>query len=212
MIVVLLGPPGAGKGTVAQRIEEKLGLPQLSSGDVLREVTKSGTPRGDMINQLMLAGKLVPDETITELIREKMEQSKFKKGVILDGYPRTLMQAQLLDRMLKELHKKVNVVILLDLDDDEIIWRLTSRTQCPNCNKVYGIDVPPKKEGVCDKCGADLYQRKDEQEKIIRHRIKIYKELTSPLIEFYREKKLLKEVNADKTVKGVMKQVFEFLE
>ena len=211
MIIVLLGPPGAGKGTVAQRIEEKKGWPQLSSGDVLREITSSGSEQGEKLNALMKAGQLVPDETITELIKEKLTQSEFENGVILDGYPRTLNQIELLEKMLAELDKKLDMVISLDVSEEENIRRLTARTQCPKCKTVYGVDVPPKEKGVCDKCGAQLYQRKDEQVQTIKERIKVYHSATEPIIGFYREKSLLREVDANAPLEGIMKQVFSLL-
>ncbi len=212
MIVVFLGPPGAGKGTIAQKILEKYSFPQLSSGDILREVANSGTPKGQEISKLLKAGKLVDDEFVSELIAEELKKEKYSKGFTLDGYPRNVRQIYLLERILVRMEKQINVVFYLKVDDELIVKRITSRKVCSKCNTIYGLNFPPKNDGVCDKDGSLLFQRTDDKEEIIRSRLETYKEQTKPLLTYYEKKGLVKEIDASKEMESIMNQISEVID
>ncbi|RMG59086.1 MAG: adenylate kinase [Deltaproteobacteria bacterium] len=187
--IVFLGPPGAGKGTQAKKIVEKFGIPQISTGDMLREAVKEGTELGKKAKEFMDAGALVPDEVVIGIVRERLAKPDCEKGFILDGFPRTIPQAEALDEVVRELGKAINYVIALEVDDSELIERLSGRRTCRSCGAMYHVKFnPPAKEGVCDKCGGELFQRDDDREETIKNRLKTYKEQTAPLIDYYRER------------------------
>ncbi len=189
--IVLMGPPGSGKGTQTERLCAELKLTKISTGDLLREAVRLGTPLGLKAKSFMDAGKLVPNDLVIDLIKDKMKS--VKGGVILDGFPRNLEQAEMLDKI-----TKVDMAIDLQVDEEKLVKRLTLRRTCRNCASVYHLEFnPPKVEGKCDKCGGELYQRSDDTEKTVRERLRVYKESTFPLIEYYRKKGILKAVDGE---------------
>ncbi|MDD5011062.1 MAG: adenylate kinase [Phycisphaerae bacterium] len=194
--LIFIGPPGAGKGTQAQRMVDEFKIPQISTGDMLRAAVKEGTELGVKAKMFMDTGKLVPDEVVIGLIRQRLAKDDCKKGFILDGFPRTLPQAQALNLLLKELEMPLDSVILLDVADSELVSRLTGRRTCKKCGAMFHIEYqPPKKAGVCDKCKSELYQRDDDKEETIKNRLKVYHSQTSPLVNFYDSAKILKKVS-----------------
>ncbi len=204
MILVMLGPPGAGKGTQAKRIAEAFGLLHLSSGDILRAERKAGTELGRKAQEYMDAGKLVPDDLIVSMMVEQINKPEASKGVLLDGFPRTAPQAEALDKSLSEVGKRIDLVIDLVVPDDDVAGRLTGRRSCPACGAVYHVTFnPPKQVDQCDKdCGA-LVTRPDDTEEVVRERLSTYHEQTAPLAAYYREKGLLVEVDGSKPVDAV---------
>lgn len=189
MKIILLGGPGAGKGTTAAKLVEKFGTLHLSTGDMLREAVKNQTKVGLEAKAFMDRGDLVPDSVIMGIMEERLARDDCRKGFILDGFPRTITQAEALDALLGKLGMTLDAVVNLEVPDDILIRRLTSRRTCSNtdCNAIYNIHtMPPKKEGICDICGSTLYQRDDETEEVIRKRLETYTEKTAPLIAFYR--------------------------
>ncbi|HNV23350.1 MAG TPA: adenylate kinase [Candidatus Omnitrophota bacterium] len=205
MRIVLLGPPGAGKGTLATAIKDNLGLLHISTGDILREEMKNNTPLGQEAKRYVESGGLVPDELVTRLIKNKLENDpKAKKGFLMDGFPRTLKQAQDLDKILVDLKMPVEWTLCLEASLDVILQRLTGRRVCKSCGAVYHVkNMPSKKEGICDKCGGVLYQRTDDNEATITNRMKVYTESTKPIIEYYKTQGKLKVLNADKEAQEV---------
>jgi adenylate kinase len=200
--IILLGPPGSGKGTQAEKLNDDLGLIRLSTGDMLREAVRNGTELGKMAKEYMDKGALVPDDVVIGLMKEKI--ASLKEGFVLDGFPRTVQQAEALGEFIDIDH-----VINLDVDDEELVDRLTKRRSCPDCNVVFHlIYKPPMKDGVCDKCGAALYQRSDDTEETVRARLKVYRENTFPLIEYYNKQEKL--VNVDG--KGNINQIYRAIE
>jgi len=194
--IILVGPPGCGKGTQAKMVEERYDIPQLSTGDMLRSAVREGTEVGVKAKSYMDQGGLVPDDIIVEVMRNRIQKEDCNSGYILDGFPRTLGQAEALDRMLAELRQPLTVVIAIAVPDEEVVRRLSGRRQCKSCGTGFHIAFnKPKKDGVCDKCGGELYQRDDDNEQTIRSRLKVYYEQTSPLLDYYRERDLLNEVD-----------------
>lgn len=200
MKAIFLGPPGVGKGTYASRIYPQLGIAHISTGDLLRAETKNETPLGKKAKGFIDKGQLVPDQLVIDMLLKRLKEADCRKGFILDGFPRTIAQAESLDKALK-----IDVVINLVLRDDFLIEKISARRQCKNCGEIYnladinreGIKMPPmlpKKPGICDKCGGQLYQRDDDKVETAKQRLDIYKKQTAPLIEFYRRKGLLKEI------------------
>ena len=196
MKLIILGPPGAGKGTQAQMLENKLGIPQISTGDLLRKAVSDKTQLGKTAKVYMDSGKLVPDKLIIELIRKRIKELDCKNGYILDGFPRTLSQAITLEKL-----DNIDVVLNIVIEQEEIINRLTSRRTCSECRAIYNLEgKPPKVKGICDVCGGKLYQRDDDNEKTVRKRLQTYKKQTEPLIKFYKEKGLLKNIQSGKNI------------
>jgi len=200
--IILLGPPGSGKGTQAEKLDDDLGLIRLSTGDMLREAVRNQTELGKMAKGYMDSGGLVPDDVVIGLVKEKI--SSIKEGFVLDGFPRTVQQAEALGEFVEIDH-----VINLDVDDEELVNRLTKRRSCPDCNVVYHLLYkPPMKDGLCDKCGAALYHRSDDTEETVRERLKVYRDNTFPLIEYYDKQGKL--VNVDG--KGNINEIYEAIE
>jgi len=200
--IILLGPPGSGKGTQAEKLNDDLGLIRLSTGDMLREAVRDQTELGKMAKEYMDKGALVPDDVVIGLMKEKI--TSFKEGFVLDGFPRTVQQADALSEFVDIDH-----VINLDVDDEELVSRLTKRRSCPDCNVVYHLLYkPPMKDGVCDKCGAGLYQRSDDTEETVRARLKVYRESTFPLIEYYNKKGKLVDIDGS----GDINEIYEAIE
>jgi adenylate kinase len=206
MNVILLGPPGSGKGTQAQKIAEQYHIPQISTGDILRGAVKERTPLGVEAQGYMDQGKLVPDEVVVGIVRERLMAADCKGGFILDGFPRTLPQAEALDVTLGEMKRGIDHVISIEVDNEELLRRLTGRRTCRTCGAMFHLMFnPPKKDGICDQCGGDLYQRDDDQEATIRARLQVYEEQTAPLIAYYREKGLLRPIEGV----GAIEEIFQ---
>jgi len=182
----MLGAPGAGKGTYASRLKEKLGVETIATGDIFRELIKEHSELGKKVKSYVEKGLLVPDEVVIEVLKQRLSKIQKGKGFILDGFPRTMEQAKMLDTI-----TKIDVILMLDVPDWIIIERLSTRRICKNCGTVYNIRyLKPKVEGVCDKCDGPLYQRSDDNEEVIKKRLQVYKEQTKPLIEFFKEKNI----------------------
>ena len=189
MRLVLVGPPGAGKGTQAQFVAAHLAVPQISTGDIFRANVSQGTPLGKQAKEYMDKGDLVPDEVTVGMVRDRLAEDDTKRGFLLDGFPRTVPQAVQLDELLAGLGTKLDVVLELVVDDDEVVRRLSGRRTCRNCGTIWHVDFdPPTKEGVCDNCGGELFQRDDDQADTIRHRLEVYYEQTAPLVGYYAER------------------------
>lgn len=185
---VLLGPPGAGKGTQAVRLVEKYEIPHISTGDIFRKNIKEGTELGKKAQEYMNAGALVPDELVVDLVKDRLQQDDCENGFLLDGFPRTIFQAEKLDEFLSESNQKMDIVINLKVEKEALIKRLTGRRVCKDCGASYHIvNIPPKKEGVCDICGGELIQRKDDNIETVENRINVYEDQTAPLIGYYKE-------------------------
>lgn len=188
MNLILLGPPGAGKGTQAAKIIEKYEIPHISTGDIFRENIKEGTPLGKKAQEYMNRGELVPDSLVIEIATDRLTKDDCKEGFLLDGFPRTVEQAEALDKFLAEGGKKVDHVLDIDVDADILMKRLTGRRVCKGCGATFHItNIPPKVEGVCDVCGEELYQRDDDTEETVANRIEVYNSQTKPLIDYYEE-------------------------
>jgi len=192
MKLILLGPPGAGKGTIAKALMAQDGSVQISTGDILRAAVAAGTELGKQAEAAMNAGDLVTDELIMGIMEQRLQEDDCQKGYLLDGFPRTIPQAQALKTLLAKLGEKLNCALELDIPRDVIIDRLTTRRTCSNCGAIYNVKFkPPKVEGVCDVCGSEIVQRDDETEAAIENRLEVYNEQTAPLVEFYRNDGLL---------------------
>jgi adenylate kinase len=195
MKLVLLGPPGAGKGTQAKMMIEKYQIPQISTGDILRQAVKDGTALGKEAKTYMDQGELVPDKLIINLVKERIKADDCKEGYIFDGFPRTVAQAEALDNVLKGLSTKLDAVVSINVPEDEVVKRLSGRRTCKNCGTLYHIIYnSPTKGGICDKCGGELFQRDDDNETTIRQRLSVYQAQTSPLIEYYSKQGLVKAI------------------
>jgi len=210
--IVLLGPPGSGKGTQAHIISELYGVPVITTGDMLREAVANGTEYGKIVDSYMSRGELVPDKIVNGVVGERLSRSDLENGFILDGFPRSTPQAEFLDSFLEEHDLKLDYVIHVTLDDEAIVKRLSNRRSCPNCGEVYHlVSKPPKKEGVCDKCGSELILRDDDRPDVIRNRLVVYREKTQPLLDRYMEKELIKEAPGDHPMERLpelLKRVF----
>jgi adenylate kinase len=197
MITVFLGPPGSGKGTQAKRLSAQKHWPQLSTGDMLRQAISEGSELGQKANSFISVGALVPDDVVIGLIRERVMRPDCKDGFILDGFPRTIPQAQALDQLLGSQGRKISAAALFEIADSELVRRLTGRRTCTRCGSMFHIEtLPPKKAGVCDSCGSALVQRDDDREEVIRKRLQVYADQTRPLVQFYRDQKKLFSVDA----------------
>lgn len=212
MNLILLGPPGAGKGTQATRIVEKYKVPHISTGDIFRENIKNNTPLGQKAQEYMNKGELVPDQLVVDIALDRLGEDDCKNGFLLDGFPRTVFQADALDKFLKDQGKGIDLVINIEVEDKMLIERLDARRVCPTCAATYNvIGMPPKKEGICDKCNDTLIQRKDDKKETVGNRIKVYHEKTSPLIDYYKEKGLIKDfdgmIGADALFDEIVKAI-----
>jgi len=213
MRLMLIGPPGGGKGTQAKKLSARYQIPQISTGDILREAVSNSTELGEEAKKYLDKGELVPDNVMLDLIAETLRSDKCKDGFILDGFPRTIPQAEGLDNILDELDMHLDYVIALRVEDEVIVKRLTSRRVCKNCGAIYNLlNNPPENSGVCNKCGSELYQRDDDQPETIKNRLRIFREQTQPLLEYYRDKGLLNEVNGDQDIQAVWQDVKAIVE
>ncbi len=196
MNIILLGPPGAGKGTQAKRLIDKYGIPQISTGDMLRAALKAGTPLGLEAKKYMDKGELVPDSVVIGLVKERIQQDDCAKGYMLDGFPRNVSQAEALDGMLGQLGQKIDHVVCIEVPNDELVERLTGRRTCRECGAGYHVKFdPPKKDGTCDKCGGELYQRDDDNVQTVTSRLKVYSDQTEPLINYYDNQSKLRRID-----------------
>lgn len=210
MYLVLIGPPGSGKGTQAKRMAEELGFVHLSTGDILREAVREGTPLGLEAKKYMEEGRLVPDEVVIGIVRERLRSPECEKGVVFDGFPRTISQAEALDRILEELGRRLDRVVEVEVSEEEVLRRLTGRRTCRNCGAMYHVFFePPKVEGVCDKCGGPLYQREDDKEDVIKERLRVYRKDTEPLISYYEKKGVLVKVKGEGPIEEVKQRLLE---
>lgn len=208
MKISLFGPPGAGKGTQARFIVEKFSIPQISTGDLLRAQVRSGTDLGIKAKEYMDRGALVPDEVVIGMLRERISDNDCENGFILDGFPRSLSQAKALKEIIT-----LDAVINIKVNEEALIRRITGRRMCPDCGATYHIDfAPPRKEGICDRCGAELYQRDDDREETVRKRIEVYRSQTEPLAEFYREEGILKDIDGNRSIEEISGDIIGFLE
>ena len=207
MKIILLGPPGAGKGTIAKGLMQHDGSVQISTGDILRAAVSAGTTLGKQAEAAMKAGDLVTDELIMGIMEERLQEEDCQKGYLLDGFPRTIPQAEALKALLAKLGENLNCVLELDIPREVIIDRLSTRRTCNNCGEIYNVkSKPPRVEGVCDVCGSEIVQRDDETEAAIENRLQVYNEQTAPLVGFYRDEGLLVSV-ADSDLKLVMEAI-----
>ena len=212
MRIVLLGAPGAGKGTQAKKLIEKYGIPQISTGDLLRAAVSAGTPLGKEAKSYMDKGELVPDSVVLGMVEERLKQDDCKKGYILDGFPRNTAQAEALDKMLSSLNMSLTAAVSVDVPFDDLMKRLTGRRTCKACGQMYNIYFSaPKKEGVCDKCSGELFQRDDDKEATIKKRLEVYSAQTEPLIGYYKSKGILKSVAGTGSIDEIFKKVTEVL-
>lgn len=213
MRIVLLGAPGAGKGTQAKMLIEKYRIPQISTGDILRKAVADGTPLGKEAKAIMERGELVPDKIVLGLVEERLKQDDCKNGFILDGFPRNTAQAEALDKLLNDLNMPLDSALSVDVPKEDLMKRLTGRRTCKNCQQMYNIYYsPPKKEGVCDKCGGELFQRDDDKEETIKKRLDVYEAQTAPLIDYYKKKGILKTVEGVGSIDEIFKKVCSVLE
>jgi adenylate kinase len=212
MKLILLGPPGAGKGTQAKMLTDRFGIPQISTGDILRSAVKEGTPMGVKAKAFMDAGGLVPDEVVVGIVRERLQKSDCTGGFILDGFPRTVAQADALKETLQQLGKNLDAVISLEVDVEALVERLTGRRTCKACGRGYHVKFdPPKVAGTCDACGGELIQRDDDKEETIRKRLEVYHQQTAPLVAYYRTDSLLTSVDGMREIDTVQRQILSAL-
>ena len=212
MQVILLGAPGVGKGTQASLLANGQGIPHISAGDILRQEMKSGTDLGNEAKDFVNQGKLVPDELIINIIKNTIKGENYQKGFILDGFPRTIVQAKALDDILNELGKNINVAINIDVSADEIIKRLSGRRVCENCKENFHIEFKtPRESDKCDRCGGRLIIRDDDKPETIKNRLEVYRNMTEPLIGYYGEKGLLENVSGSKSILEIKQNIEEVL-
>jgi adenylate kinase len=213
MGIILLGAPGSGKGTQAKKMTTSFAIPQISTGDMLREAVKNGTEMGRKAKVFMDQGGLVPDEVVIGIVKDRLREKDCGKGFILDGFPRTIPQAEALDRVIKELGKEITHVLSLEVDEKEILERLSGRRTCSGCGAMYHVRFnPPKTEGRCDKCAGTLLQRDDDKEDTIRTRLVNYKKSTEPLIEHYRKTGIVHAVKASGDIDAIFATISRILQ
>ena len=213
MKIIMLGAPGAGKGTQAKKIAEKYNIPHISTGDIFRANIKNGTELGKKAKEYMDKGALVPDELVCDLVVDRISQADAKNGYVLDGFPRTIPQAEALDAALTKIGEKVDFAIDVDVPDDNIINRMSGRRACVACGGTYHVVFNPTKvEGVCDACGGQLILRDDDQPETVKNRLKVYHEQTQPLIDYYTKKNILKSVDGTQDMSKVFDSIVAILE
>lgn len=213
MNIILMGPPGAGKGTQAERLVEKYGLKQISTGDLFRKALREETNYGIIAKYFMQFGHLVPDDYTVAMVREYLAENTFENGFILDGFPRTIIQARELEYMEKISGFTIDAIINLDIPEEKLIKRLSGRRTCKNCGTTFHVEFnPPHQDGVCDKCGGELYQREDESEEAVKVRLNTYNKQTKPLIDYYKMKGTLININGDQSMDDVFKDIEKCLE
>ena len=212
MKIIMLGAPGAGKGTQAKMIADKYQIPHISTGDIFRSNLKEGTELGKEAKTYMDKGLLVPDELTVKILLDRVAKDDCKNGYVLDGFPRTIPQAEVLDEALAKLNDKIDYAIDVDVPDENIIRRMSGRRACLACGATYHIEhIPPKTEGICDRCGKELVQRDDDKEETVKNRLNVYHEQTQPLIDFYTKKGILKTVDGTVDMKDVFAAIVKIL-
>ncbi len=212
MKIIMLGAPGAGKGTQAQMIADKFNIPHISTGDIFRANIKNGTELGKKAKEFMDKGLLVPDELTVQLLLDRVANDDCKNGYVLDGFPRTIPQADVLDAELTKLGDKVDFAVNVDVPDENIVRRMSGRRACLKCGATYHIEhIPPKTEGICDKCGSELVQREDDKPETVQNRLSVYHEQTQPLIDYYDKKNILKTVDGTKDMQEVFNEIVNIL-
>lgn len=212
MKIIMLGAPGAGKGTQAKMIADKYGVPHVSTGDIFRANIKNGTELGMEAKKYMDQGLLVPDELTVKILLDRVSQSDCKNGYVLDGFPRTIPQAEVLDKALAELGESIDYAIDVDVPDENIVKRMSGRRACVSCGATYHVvHVPPKKEGICDRCGSELILRDDDKPETVKNRLDVYHKQTQPLIDFYTKKGVLKTVDGTVDMQDVFKAIVAIL-
>ena len=212
MKIIMLGAPGAGKGTQAKQIAAKYGIPHISTGDIFRANIKNGTELGKKAKEYMDQGLLVPDELTCDLVMDRISQEDCENGFVLDGFPRTIPQAEALDAALEKIGETMDYAIDVDVEDENIIRRMSGRRACLNCGATYHIvTIPPKKEGICDTCGSELVLREDDQPETVKKRLDVYHEQTQPLIDYYKEKGILRSVNGMEPMETVFANIVAIL-
>ncbi|MBE0569048.1 MAG: adenylate kinase [Deltaproteobacteria bacterium] len=212
MGIILLGPPGAGKGTQAKKLTQAFAIPQISTGDMLRAAVKDGTALGRQAKAFMDAGGLVPDEVVIGIVKERLAAADCAQGFILDGFPRTIPQAQALDRVTKELGKEIRFVLSLEVDQNDLTERLCGRRTCTGCGAMYHVNFnPPKAAGKCDKCGGALIQRDDDKEETIMNRLANYNKATAPLLDYYRNTGKIRSVVASGEIDAIYDSIVKIL-
>ncbi len=213
MNVILLGPPGAGKGTQAKILTKRYDIPQISTGDILRAAVKDQTPMGIKAKQFMDSGALVSDEVVVGIVQERLGKGDCATGFILDGFPRTVSQADALKQMLNAAGKTIDHVFSISVDKEELLGRITGRRTCKNCGKGFHITFdPPMVAGICDECGGELYQRDDDREETMRNRLDVYEAQTAPLIAYYGKESLLRTINGIGSIDEIQRNLLNFLE
>ncbi len=213
MKLILLGPPGAGKGTQAKMLTERFSIPQISTGEILRAAVADGTPMGLKAKEFMDAGGLVPDEVVVGIVRDRLQAADCNNGFILDGFPRTVAQADALQANLEEMDKALDRVISLEVDTEALVERLTGRRTCKECGCGYHVKFdPPRQDSICDACGGNLFQRDDDQEETIRKRLQVYADQTSPLISYYRDADVLMELDGMQPIPQVQEKIISLLQ
>lgn len=210
MDFILLGPPGAGKGTQAKLMIDKWHIPQVSTGDILRAAVREGTALGIEAKGFMDRGELVPDRVVIGIIAERLKEEDAVNGFILDGFPRTIPQAEALQEILDELGRDIDHVISIDVDDEELVTRLTGRRMCKECGESFHVVFnPPAEEGVCDRCSGELYQRDDDREETIRQRLAVYSEQTQPLIAYYEKQDKVRRIEGTGSIEDIFSRILE---
>ncbi len=210
--IILLGPPGAGKGTQAKKISAAFSIPQISTGDMLREAVKNGTQMGKLAKTHMDQGGLVPDDVVIGIVKERLQAKDCRNGFILDGFPRTIPQAEALDRVTRELRKEIRTVLSLEVDEKELMERLCGRRTCTGCGAMYHVQFnPPKGAGKCDKCGTALVQRDDDKEETILARLVNYKKMTEPLLQYYKGTGKIRSVKATGDIDAIYANIAKIL-
>ncbi len=213
MKLVLLGAPGAGKGTQAKKLTAKYTIPQISTGDILRKAVADRTPLGKEAKSYMDKGELVPDSVVIGLVKERIVRDDCKNGYILDGFPRNTSQAEVLDKVLADMNAPLDIALSVDVKKNDLMKRLTGRRTCKGCQQMYNVHFsPPKKEGICDKCGGELYQRADDKEDTIKNRLDIYEKSTAPLIDYYGKKSILKSVKGNGSIEDIFNSICSILQ
>lgn len=212
MNIILLGPPGAGKGTQAKLISEKYSIPHISTGDIFRKNISEKTPLGVKAKGYMDKGQLVPDELTIDLVKDRLQQDDCKNGFLLDGFPRTVAQAEALDGFLHADNQSINSSLLIDVPQEYILERMTGRRVCNSCGASYHVKFNPSKvEGKCDVCGSELIQRKDDSEETVRERLDVYSKQTQPLIQYYSDKEVLSTIDGTREIKEVFENISDIL-